>query len=217
MSKKSFILHLDSLDVIDELNDQQTAELFKAIIDFQKTGKTNLKGLMKVVFIPFKNQFLRDQNKYDSKCETNKINGSKGGRPKLTQNNPKKPKITQRLNDKPKEPYNDNDSDNDSVNDSDNVNDNKNDNKKDNKNDKYKELSNEDLIKNISKTAEQVLQSDFSIDNKVKILTIRMMQHSNYPFSNQTKYDECLKEVKRRYFPIKLNKSYTNPFKSIEL
>ena len=59
MSKKSFILHLDSLDVIDELNDQQVAELFKAIIDYQKTGKTNLKGLMKVVFIPFKKSVFK--------------------------------------------------------------------------------------------------------------------------------------------------------------
>ena len=146
MIKKSFILHLDSLDVIDELNDQQIAELFKAIIDFQKTGKTNLKGLMKVVFIPFKNQFLRDNNKYDSKCETNKINGSKGGRPKLTQDNPTKPKLTQRLNGKPKKPYNDNDSDNDNKNDSVNDNVNKKDNVKDINLVIYKAKTYEDIL-----------------------------------------------------------------------
>jgi len=195
MSKKSFILHLDSLDVIDELNDQQVAELFKAIIDFQKTGKTNLKGLMKVVFIPFKNQFLRDQNKYDTKCETNRINGSKGGRPKKSKDNPDKPKITQRLNNKPKKPYNDNDSDSDSKNDS--VSDNKNDNKKDS-------VNKAEILKMTGKTIEEVLQSDYSIEDKHKILTIRMMRQSNYDLSNSDLYKSCYKTVQKRYLNTEL-------------
>jgi len=193
MSKKSFILHLDSLDVIDELNDQQIAELFKAIIDYQKTGKTNLKGLMKVVFIPFKNQFLRDQNKYKSKCETNKINGSKGGRPKKTKDNPDKPKITQRLNNKPKKPYNDSDSDNDSKNDS------VSDNKKDNDN-----VNKQEILKMTGKSIEEVLQSDFSIEDKHKILTIRMMRISNYNLNDKEKYKSCLNTVKKRYLTTNL-------------
>ena len=193
MSKKSFILHLDSLDVIDELNDQQIAELFKAIIDFQKTGKTNLKGLMKVVFIPFKNQFLRDQNKYDTKCETNRINGSKGGRPKKSKDNPDKPKITQRLNNKPKKPYNDSDSDNDSKNDS------VSDNKKDNDN-----VNKQEILKMTGKSIEEVLQSDFSIEDKHKILTIRMMRVSNYNLNDKEKYKSCLNTVKKRYLNTNL-------------
>jgi len=195
MSKKSFILHLDSLDVIDELNDQQIAELFKAIIDFQKTGKTNLKGLMKVVFIPFKNQFLRDQNKYDTKCETNRINGSKGGRPKKSKDNPDKPKITQRLNNKPKKAYSDNDSDSDSKNDS--VSDNKNDNKKDS-------VNKAEILKMTGKTVEEVLQSDYSIEDKHKILTIRMMRQSNYDLSNSDLYKSCYKTVQKRYLNTEL-------------
>ena len=195
MSKKSFILHLDSLDVIDELNDQQIAELFKAIIDYQKTGKTNLKGLMKVVFIPFKNQFLRDQNKYESKCETNKINGSKGGRPKKSKDNPDKPKITQRLNNKPKKAYNDSDSDNDSKNDS--VSDNKNDNKNDS-------VNKAEILKMTGKTVEEVLQSDYSIEDKHKILTIRMMRQSNYDLSNSDLYTSCFKTVQKRYLNTEL-------------
>ena len=173
MSKKSFILHLDSLDVIDELNDQQIAELFKAIIDFQKTGKTNLKGLMKVVFIPFKNQFLRDNNKYDSKCETNKINGSKGGRPKLTQDNPTKPKLTQRLNGKPKKPYNDNDSDSDSKNDSDNKNDSVNDNV--NKKDNVKDIN---LVIYKAKTYEDILLAE-DITDRLKLHIIAKKRVEN--------------------------------------
>lgn len=101
--RKSFIIHIDSLEVLNELSDEQAGQLFKAISDYQKTGKNNLKGVMSAVFIPFKNQFDRDNQKYESICERNKINGLKGGRPKPkrtqktqvviseTQNNPKEP------------------------------------------------------------------------------------------------------------------------------
>lgn len=206
MSKKSFILHLDSLDVIDELNDQQIAELFKAIIDFQKTGKTNLKGLMKVVFIPFKNQFLRDQNKYDSKCETNKINGSKGGRPKKTQDNPNKPKITQRLNNKPKKPYNDND------NDSDNKNDNKNDNDNVNKKDKFEDIN---LVIYKAKNVEDILL-DENITDRLKIHIIAKKRVEN----NLSKtLDSSFKYSYEKYFNhININslKYKSSPFNICE-
>lgn len=92
--RKSFILHMDSLTVVKELTVEQKAELFQAIIDYQNGDEICLSGLMKAVFIPFKNQFDRDAEKYELIVERNKINGSKGGRsknptePKETQNNP---------------------------------------------------------------------------------------------------------------------------------
>jgi len=113
MSKQSFILHLDSLEVLDKLSDSDCAELFKAIRDYNKGLELNLSGLVDIVFTQFKNQFDRDLNKYHAICERNKANGSKGGRPKnpknpvgllKTQRNPKKPKKA------------DSDSDSDSVN-----------------------------------------------------------------------------------------------------
>lgn len=79
--KKSFIIHIDSLDVLDDLDDKNIAELFKAIRDYNKYGETNLDGIMKAVFNPFKNQFDRDFKKYSGIVERNKSNGSKGGRP----------------------------------------------------------------------------------------------------------------------------------------
>lgn len=79
--KKSFIIHIDSLDVLDDLDDKDIAELFKAIRDYNKYGETNLNGIMKAVFNPFKNQFDRDFKKYSGIVERNKSNGSKGGRP----------------------------------------------------------------------------------------------------------------------------------------
>lgn len=90
MRKNSFILHIDSLDILSELTDEQAGLLFKAISQYQKTGETNLDGIMKALFIPFKNQFDRDSEKYKKICERNKSNGLNGGRPKenKTQNNP---------------------------------------------------------------------------------------------------------------------------------
>jgi len=98
MSRPSIILHLDSLEVLDKLNDKECAELFKAIRDYNKGLELNLSSLVDIVFTQFKNQFDRDIKKYQNICERNKNNGLKGGRPRNpknpvgfseTQNNPK--------------------------------------------------------------------------------------------------------------------------------
>jgi len=101
--RKSFIIHFDALDVLNELTDEQAGMLFKAISEYQRTGTNSLSGMMNAVFIPFKNQFDRDAQKYDAICERNRNNGLKGGRPKPrrtqktqsvilgTQKNPNKP------------------------------------------------------------------------------------------------------------------------------
>ena len=122
--KKSFILHNDSLDVVAELTTEQKAELFQAIIDYNKGIEPELKGLMKAVFIPFRNQFVRDQEAYENRSETNSSNGKKGGRPKKANGfseNPNKPNGFSENQIKAKKAYNDSDNDNDNVND--NVND----------------------------------------------------------------------------------------------
>ena len=129
--RKSFILHIDSLDVLDDLNDKQKAELFDAIRDYQNGNEIKLSGLMKAVFKPFENQFKRDKKKYKSVVERNRENGKKGGRPK-TQTNPKNPVGYSETQKNPKEPKKaDSDSDSDSDSKNDNVNDSKNDNNSD--------------------------------------------------------------------------------------
>lgn len=114
MSRKSFILHTDSLSVLDQLTDDQAGKLFKAIHSYQKNGEIiEIDQLIKIAINPFLNQFERDKEKYVNIIERNKNNGSKGGRPK----NPKKPTG---LFGNPKKPKKaDNDSDNDSKNDND--------------------------------------------------------------------------------------------------
>ena len=94
-NKKSFLLHIDSLCVLDELNDAQAGKLFKAIKAYhlrdaercEQDGDTGFDSLMddflmRVLFAPFKAQFDRDEQKYVGTVERNKANGLKGGRPK---------------------------------------------------------------------------------------------------------------------------------------
>jgi hypothetical protein len=115
---KSFIIHKDSLLILDELTDEQAGKLFKAIANYQNGIETNLDFGLRMAFAPFKNQFVRDLEKYNEKCERNKSNGNKGGRPKKdienteTQTNPKNPvgyfetEKTQTNPKNPNEPYN---------------------------------------------------------------------------------------------------------------
>lgn len=83
--RKSFILHLDSLEILKDLTDDQAGKLLKACYDYNTGIEPELDMLMKMVFLPFRNQFIRDLDKYQETCDRNKLNGSKGGRPTKTQ------------------------------------------------------------------------------------------------------------------------------------
>ena len=106
--KKSFILHLDSLDILDELNNEQAGQLFKAIKKYHNDQPVELEFALRLAFTPFLKQFERDNAKYIQTVEKNRQNGLKGGRPK-------KPKKPVGLFDTQKKPEN---LDSDSVNDS---------------------------------------------------------------------------------------------------
>lgn len=74
MSKrKSFLLHIDSLDILDDLTDEQAGQLFKAIKSHQKGEAYELPSIVKIAFSPFKNQFARDDEKYEKLCEKNRL------------------------------------------------------------------------------------------------------------------------------------------------
>lgn len=81
--KKSFLLHIDSLDILDDLDDQQSGMLFKAIKSYQRGEHIKLDGIVKIAFSPFKNQFIRDDTKYKETCERRAIAGSLGGKQKV--------------------------------------------------------------------------------------------------------------------------------------
>ena len=97
MEKKSFILHIDSLCVLDKMTNEQAGQLFKAIYEYQKTGEVNnLDFAMDMAITPFINQFKRDGDKYNSFVSKQKENGMKGGRPKKAMpliDNPNNPSL----------------------------------------------------------------------------------------------------------------------------
>ena len=88
--RKSFVLHKDSLEILPDLTDDQAGKLFKAIYAYQIDEEIKLDQIIKMVFLPFKNQFARDNDKYTETCERRAIAGSKGG--KQTQANASKSK-----------------------------------------------------------------------------------------------------------------------------
>ena len=120
--KKSFILHHDTLNVLDELTDEQAGKLFKAIFNYHIGNDIVLDFGLKMAFLPFKNQFKRDEVKYLSICDRNQKNGQKGGRPKneAVKKNPKNPVGYLETQPNPKNLDSDSDSDSDSENDSEN-------------------------------------------------------------------------------------------------
>lgn len=98
--KKSFILHIDSLCILNKMTNEQAGILFKAIFEYQLTGQIpELDFAMDMAFTPFLNQFIRDDEKYNGFKAKQIENGKKGGRPKKgevileTQQNPKNPSL----------------------------------------------------------------------------------------------------------------------------
>jgi hypothetical protein len=70
--KKSFMLHIDSLCVLDDLTNEQRGELFFAIYNHHLAKDIELSPIVKIAFSQFKNQFARDDEKYHSLCEKNR-------------------------------------------------------------------------------------------------------------------------------------------------
>ena len=117
--RKSFVLHVDSLEILKKLDNEQAGKLFKAINSYAKNKTIDCDFQTELLLFPFQKQFDRDNEAYSKTVERNKINGSKGGRPKkpkVTQKNPKEPTGLNGLQEKPKKADNDSDSDSDSDN-----------------------------------------------------------------------------------------------------
>lgn len=91
MSKKSFILHIDSLVILNELTNEQKGILFDAIYRYHLGEEIKLDFGMKMAFIPFQNQFIRDNERYLEMSGKNSENGKRGGRPRKSDQNPKNP------------------------------------------------------------------------------------------------------------------------------
>lgn len=114
MSQKSFILHQDSLVILEKMTDEQAGKFIKILYYFKKTGELQeLDFAMQMATTPFLNQFKRDGIKYNNVCEARKLAGSKGGKQKVANASKCKQKVANLA-----ENENDNDNENDSNNDS---------------------------------------------------------------------------------------------------
>lgn len=83
MDKVSFLMYLDYEEQFDLLTDEQLGQLIRAIVKYEKTGEiTELDSATKMAFSFIKAQLDRDREKYNNKCEKNRANGAKGGRPR---------------------------------------------------------------------------------------------------------------------------------------
>ena len=107
--KKSFVLHVDSLSIIEQLKSEQTHSLLLAFYHYHIGKPVELDPTMRLVFSFFEKQFERDNEKYQERINVNRDNGSKGGRPKKAKGTEKTHSVIL----KPKKA----DSDSDSVND----------------------------------------------------------------------------------------------------
>ena len=105
MSSKSFIIHKDSLNVLDEFDGQDQIEvagkLFLAIANYQRGIEQELDRETKLVFSAFKQQFERDNQKYEKACLRNKENAKKRWDKKTEE--PKKQVVEKKL--QPKKVY----------------------------------------------------------------------------------------------------------------
>ena len=99
--KKSFILHHDSLGILNKLDDAQAGKLFKAIYLYNIVGDIDCDNQTELLLYPVQSQVDRDLESYKKIVERNKNNGSKGGRP-VNQKEPKKPTGITGFTDKPK-------------------------------------------------------------------------------------------------------------------
>lgn len=115
--RKSIIVHLDSLEVLSELTNEQAGILFKAIKSYANGIEPELDFSMKLAFLPFRNQFIRDSEKYEKTCEVRRLAGSIGGKKKVANASKSKQKVANLAD-------SDSKSKNDSKKDSDNKNDN---------------------------------------------------------------------------------------------
>ena len=81
--KESFILYTEQKEVIDNLTDEDAGKLFKGIFDYALGNEPQFNNLLKLVFIPIRQQLERNAKKYAEIKEKRRIAGAKGGKQKV--------------------------------------------------------------------------------------------------------------------------------------
>ena len=80
--KNSFVLYNSYYYSLNCLTDEELGQIFRAILTFKALNEElPLTGSLQALFYMIKNQLNIDNDKYIKKCETNRLNGLKGGAP----------------------------------------------------------------------------------------------------------------------------------------
>ena len=84
MNKKSFIMYVDQLNVLECMSDEQAGQLLKAVAAYHRGDEEELEKylqdpVVKVAFINLRNAFEADAEKYEAKCKHWQEAGRKGG------------------------------------------------------------------------------------------------------------------------------------------
>lgn len=79
MKRDSFVLYTKINEVVKELNNEQKGILFQAILDYEEVGEVpELDQLLKLVFIPIKQDLDKNNEKWESQSKSRSEAGKKG-------------------------------------------------------------------------------------------------------------------------------------------
>jgi hypothetical protein len=84
---KSFQVYKDWDIYLEDLENEEIGELFKALFAFAKNGKqAEFMGALKMVFLMMAQSIERDGKKWEQTAQRRKDGGKKGGRPPTGEN-----------------------------------------------------------------------------------------------------------------------------------
>ncbi len=97
--KNSFVLYNEFIETFETLTDEDAGQLVKHLFRYVNDQNPETENpMVKLAFIPMKQQLKRDLKKYEKYIEKQSLNGAKGGRPAK----PKETQKTQPFIEKPK-------------------------------------------------------------------------------------------------------------------
>ena len=106
MQKETFILYTQFSEVIGELSDEQAGKIFKALFDYTTTGnEAEFSGILKLAWIPIRQQIDRTSEKYEKKAGANRTNGQLGGRPKKNEGETENPTVISTTEEETEKPH----------------------------------------------------------------------------------------------------------------
>ncbi|HDX8617892.1 TPA: hypothetical protein RQN55_004116 [Aeromonas dhakensis] len=89
--RTSFVLHLDTLSVIEKMTREQRGDFLTGLYRYRMGEPLGLDPMMEMVLHPFMAAMDRDDEKFATRADRSRANGSRGGRPRKTSQAPENP------------------------------------------------------------------------------------------------------------------------------